>query len=124
MNMFAVDTKPHDSITVDYYTYALPTTIAEFIKQVVKPTLLESCEEAIVVEKYLHAIGVIKDDESKKDSKDASRKPQETMIKGRDKQATDIETLTILVKKLTNKMYELKQPKLVTFANSHPPKQR
>ena len=27
-NKFAVDTKPHDSITVDYYMSALPASIA------------------------------------------------------------------------------------------------
>jgi len=41
-NKFSVDTKPHNSITVDYYTSALPTTIAQFFKRVAKPTLLES----------------------------------------------------------------------------------
>ena len=28
LNKFLEDTKPHDSITVDYYTSALPTNIA------------------------------------------------------------------------------------------------
>lgn len=101
LNKFVVDTKPHDSITINYYTSALPTTIAQFIKWVVKPTLLESCKEDIYVEKDLRAIGVIKNDESTKDSKYVSRKPQATTSKGRDKEATDIETLTRLVKKLT-----------------------
>jgi len=48
----------------------------------VKPTLLESCEEAIVVEKDLRAIGVIKDDESTKYLKDVRRKPQAMTSKG------------------------------------------
>ena len=68
LNKFAVDTKPHDSITVDYYTSALPTNIAQFVNRATKPTLLENCEEAIIVEKDLCAIGVIKDDEPTKDS--------------------------------------------------------
>lgn len=85
LNKFAVDTKPHDSITVNYYMSALPTTIAQFIMRAVKPTRLESCEEDILVDKELHAIGVIKGEESTKDSKNASRKTQATMRKGRDK---------------------------------------
>ena len=124
LNKFVTDTKPHESITVDYYTSALPTNIAQFVKWAVKPTLLESCEEAIVVEKYLCAIKVIKDDESTKDSKFASRKPQAMASKGRDKEATDIETLTRLVKNLTTKVFELKKRKTDTFARSHLLKQR
>jgi len=60
------------------------------IKRVVKPTLLENCEEAIAVEKDLRAIGVIKHDESAKDSKDASRKSQVMASKGSDKEATKL----------------------------------
>lgn len=63
LKKFAVDTKAHDSIIVDYYTSALPTNIAQFVKRVAKPILLENCEEAIVVKKGLHVIGLIKDDE-------------------------------------------------------------
>lgn len=75
LKKFAVDMKPHDSITVDYYTSALPTSIAQFKKQVAKLTLLENCEKAITVEKDLNIIGVIKDDELEDDSRDVSRKP-------------------------------------------------
>jgi len=32
LNKFVADTKPHDSIMVDYYTSALPTMIAQFVK--------------------------------------------------------------------------------------------
>jgi len=32
LKKFAIDTKPHDSITVDYYTSALSTNIAQFVK--------------------------------------------------------------------------------------------
>jgi len=32
LNKFVVHTKPHDSISVDYYTSALPTNIAQFFK--------------------------------------------------------------------------------------------
>jgi len=85
---------------------------------------LESYKEAIFVDKDLHAIKVIKDDESTKDSKDVSRKPQAMASKGRDKEATDIETLTHLVKNLTSEVSELKQRKTNTFSSSHLPRQR
>ena len=93
-----MDTKPHDSITVDYYMFAFPTNITQFIKRAMKRTLLENFEEAIVVKKDLHTIGLNKDDELAKDSKDMSRKSQVMESKGRDNKENDIETLTRLVK--------------------------
>lgn len=89
-----------------------------------KPTLLEICEEAITVEKDLHAIGVIKDDEQTKDFKDASRKSQEMVRKGRDKEEIDIETLTLLIKILTMEVFKLKKQNTNTSTSSHPPRQR
>lgn len=120
MNKFAVDTKPHESIIVDFYMSALPTCIAQFVKRATKPTLLESYQEAIVVKKDLHTIRVIKDDEPKKDSRYASKKSQVMASKGRNKEENDIETLTRLVKNLTTEVSELKQQKMDAFASRHP----
>ena len=120
LNKFAVDTKPHDSITTDYCTSTLPTSIAQFIKRVSRPTLLENYEEAIVVEKDMRVIGVIKDDEPAKEFKDTSKKSQAMASKGRDKEATNIETFTHLVKRFSTEMFEPKQCKIDTFASSHP----
>jgi len=75
LNKFAADIKPHDSITIEYYTSAQPTSVLQFVKQVAKPTLLENGDKEIAIEKDLHVIGAIKDDEPTKDSRDASRKP-------------------------------------------------
>ena len=83
---------------------------------------MENYKEAIVVEKYLHTIGLIKDDEPAKDSKDVSRKSQAMASKGREKEANDIETLTHLIKNLTTEVSELKQWKTDTFARSYPPR--
>jgi len=87
---------------------ALPTSIVQFIKRAVKPTLLENCEEVITVEKDLHAIGVIKDDEPTKESRDVSKKRQAVASKGKGKEASDIETLTRLINKLTIEDSDLK----------------
>jgi len=35
-NKFAVDTKPHDSIIVDYNTFTLPTNVVQFVKWAMK----------------------------------------------------------------------------------------
>ena len=89
-----------------------------------KPTLLENCEEAIVVKKDLRMIGLIKDDELTNDSQGTSRKSKTMAINGRDKEENDIETLTRLIKNLTTEVSELKKWKIETFARIYPPKQR
>lgn len=81
MNKFTINTKPHNSITIDYYTSSLPTSIVQFMKQAMKPTLSKNCKEEIDVEKELHAIGGIVDNELAKDSKDVGRRSQDAMTK-------------------------------------------
>ena len=49
-------------------------SIEKYIKRATRLTLLKNCEEAINVEKDLHAVGVIMDAKSTKDSKDVSPK--------------------------------------------------
>jgi len=72
----------------------------------------------------LHTIGIIKDDESAKDSKDKSKKSQVMASKGRDKEENDIEGLTHLIKNLTIEVSELKQRRKDTFARRYLPRQR
>lgn len=43
LNNFTANTKPHDSIIVDYYMSTLPTNVVQFIKRVAKPKLSENC---------------------------------------------------------------------------------
>lgn len=124
LNKFVVHTKPHDSISVDYYTSALPTNIAQFFKWAAKPTLLENYEEATIVEKDLCTIGVIQDDEPTKESKDMSKKSQAIVSKGRDKETRGIETLTHLLKNLKTEVSKLKQWKTKAFVNNHLHKKR
>lgn len=109
LNKFVVDMKLYDSITIDYYTSTPPTSIVQFIKRAIKPTVLENCEEKIVVENDLCAIGIIKDDEPTKDPREVSKKPQATVSKGKDRETSDIENLTCLVKNMAIEVSELKQ---------------
>lgn len=66
LNKFSDDTKPHDSITIDCYTFTFPTCIAQFFKWAVKQTLTKNYKEAIVIKKDLYTIGVITNDEPTK----------------------------------------------------------
>lgn len=79
LNRFPIVMKPHDSITIDYYTSALPASTMQFVKRTTKPTLAENYEEAITVEKDLCEIGVIVDNESSKDSKDMGKRSQASL---------------------------------------------
>lgn len=117
MNKFFDNTKPRDS-NIDYYTSALPINIAQFVKRTARQTLTDNYEEAIAI-KDLHAIRVITDDESTKDSKDTGKRPQASMSKAKEKKPNDIESLTHLMKSLTNEMDELKQRTSETTIHAH-----
>lgn len=79
-----------------------------FVKRTRKETLAENYEEAIVVEKDLHVIGVIVNAEPSKDSKDTSKRSQSSSSKAKDKEAIDLEILSRAIKYLSNELVELK----------------
>ena len=85
LNRFPEDTKPHNSITIDYYTSALPTRIVQLVNEIAKPTLIKNYEEDITVEKELCAIRLILDDEPTKDSKDTSKRSQASIRRDKEK---------------------------------------
>lgn len=62
-----------------------------------KSTLLEINEEAIIVENEFCAIGVIKDDEPMKDSRDVRKKPQATTSKVKKRKQVILKPLPILL---------------------------
>lgn len=109
LNKFPPGTQPHDSITIDYYTTTLPTNISSFAKRVAKETLALNFAEAIVVEKFLHAIGVITDDNESKYFKEIGRKSQPSSCKAKENDSIDIKSLTRIVKALTNEISELRR---------------
>lgn len=100
-----------------YHTAARPSKVHE-------NNLHENYEEVIIVENDLRVIGVIKDDEPAKESKDASRKLEAAIREGKEMEASDIETLTHLVKNLTTNVSELMKRMVKTSASSRPPKQQ
>jgi len=73
----------------------------------VKKNLTKNYEEAIIVEKDLHAIGVILEDEPKKDSKDMGKRSQPPGIRANKKEPTVLEIMTHLIKSLSTEMEEL-----------------
>jgi len=101
--------QPHDSVTIDYYIVSFPTKISSFIKRAPKETLALNFAETIVMLKYLHAIGIITDDDESKDSKETGRKSHPSSSNAKGKDFLDIESLTLTVKALTNEISTLKR---------------
>ena len=87
-----------------------------------KQTLTENYEEAIAIEKDLHATRVISDDELAKYSKDIGKRSQASVSKAKEKEESDVESLTRLLKSLTTKVVELKQWTSETTVSSMPPR--
>ena len=56
MNNFDVATKPVENTLIEYYTSALGPDLAMFVKRSVKPTLVETYEEAKKVEAEMESI--------------------------------------------------------------------
>lgn len=120
LNKFSDDTKPHDFINVDYYTFSMSINISQFHKRIVKPLLTKNYEEVISVEKYLCATGFIVDDEPTKDCKYMGKRSQISMRKVQEKEACDIENLTCIIKSLTTKVVKLKHRTSETTMGSRP----
>jgi len=97
LNIFPIDMKIHDSITIYYYIFALSTRITQFMKRTAKGTLAKNYEEAVAFEKDLCTIGVIMDNESSKDSKDMGKISQASLSKAKD----------MSIKYMSNKLAEL-----------------
>lgn len=74
------------------------------------------------MEKDLHTIGVITDDESTKESKDIEKRSQASVSKAKEKEASGIENLNHLLKSLTSEVVELKQQTREKTVGSMPPK--
>lgn len=122
LNKFLENIKPHDSITIDYYTSTLPASVTQFVKRTVKQTLMENNEDATTIEKDLCAIGFISNDKPINDSKDIGKMSQASMSKAKEKELSHIKTLTCLVKALSNEMEELKQSSSETTISNKPPR--
>lgn len=122
LNKFPSGTQSHNSITIDYYTTAFPTIISQFMKRVTKETLALNFTEVIIVDKDLRMIGVITDDDESKDSKETSRKSEPSSSKAKEKESSDIKSLTKMVKTLTSEILEIKKRSNNTSTSNKPPK--
>jgi len=104
-----MDVQPHDHITRDYYTSALPTNISMFVKRDVKETLALNFAKDLSIEKELLSIGVITNDDDSKESKEYGKKNQASSSRTKERDYFDMESLTKSLKFLTNKVSECKR---------------
>lgn len=74
------------------------------------------------MDKYLHAIEVITNDDESKDSKETDNKSQPYLSKDKEKDYVDINILTKSLNALTNEVLELKRQSCEASTNSNPPK--
>lgn len=73
-----------DSITIEYYTRALPRDIAVFVKREARPTLEENYTTTLAVGKDMLSIGAI-DHEGRDDKKTTMKRAQSSSHKSEDK---------------------------------------
>lgn len=70
----------------------------------------------------MRAIGFIVDDEPTKNSKDTGKRSQASMSKAKEKESSNLESLTCLVQSLSNEMVELKHRSTKTTVSRKPPR--
>jgi hypothetical protein len=114
LNKMPETSKPGLDIQIDFYSSALPVSIAMFVKRESKNTLTEAMQEALDVEKEISSIA------SKSPSEDSrsSITTKKTIIKDerKDKDVFDMENLQKVMKTLANEIVDVKG-KLVEVSN-------
>jgi hypothetical protein len=110
-NKISVDSMPTENLTVAYYTKALHNNIAIWVKRCKNNTLLESFEEAVLIEKDIMSL---KDNlSSEAETTSSSKKKIEILTRppqAKNQQETsDLESLQKSFQKLSNQVIELKR---------------
>ena len=125
-NRIPATSRPAEDVTIEFYTSALPVSMAMFVRRAAKPTLTETFDEAIKVEKYMFAIktnpGV--DTDSASSSRKKTESPSKTSTpekKGQD--ALELDNLQRVIKKLSNEIIDLKKGTSENTPNKESPKQ-
>ena len=105
-----------ESIQVEYYTVALPPTVAMLVKAQEKRTLAKKFREAIKVEKDMASISIHQGNEENKpsSSKKNTKKSKgilRTDTEKKDKEPTDMASMQRVIKQLTNGLIDPKKNK-------------
>ena len=88
-NKIPVESRPPEGVVIEFYTSALPQTMAMFMKQIHKVMLQDNFTEAIRIEKDLASLKGIQTN----DEPSSSRVPIKTHADRRDQDSFDMEGL-------------------------------
>ena len=102
---FSATDKPSDKVLIEYYTSALGPDLAMFAKMQVKPTLLETYEEAKRVEAEKESI----EDYPEKSGEKTFGKKSLLLTKPKEEQSHDFEGMVKMMQKLSNRVIDLEK---------------
>ena len=104
LNNFDATIKPVENTLIEYYTSALNPEIAIFVKRSVKPTLVETYEEAEKVEGEMESIDkypVLSEEKTF-----GNKKPL-LLTKPKDERSQELDGVVKMVQKLSNRVIDL-----------------
>jgi hypothetical protein len=102
--------KPTEDVTIEFYTSSLPMSLVMFFKNTEKTTLKSTFKEALKIQKNMLSLKGNFGVEFSKDKTNPKTKSTTTKIskEKKDIDFMDMETLQIIVKKLSNTIIDLK----------------
>ena len=107
MGKLWVDYSNTDKVLIEYYTSALGPDLAMFAKGRAKPTLMETYEEAEVVEAERESIEYYPEQSGEK----GARRKSLLFTKPKEKKSPDYENMAKMMQKLSNKIIDLEKEK-------------
>jgi len=118
-NKIPTAARPAEEVTLEFYTSALPLSVAMFVKRDKLATLEETFEKAILVEKEMTNLKSHPTNES--DTASSSRKKNENPNKNvndkKEQDNFDMENLQRVIMKLSNDMIDMKKNNTKTNQN-------
>ena len=104
---FSDTDKPSDKVLIEYYTSDLGPDLAMFAKGRAKPTLVETYEEAEVVEAERESI----EDYPKQLGEKGGGRKALLFTKPKEEKSPDYESMAKMMQKLSNKIIDLEKEK-------------
>ena len=122
-NRISTTSRPAEDVTVEFYTSALPVSMAMFVRQKAKLTLAEKFEEAIEVEKDMSAIKTnprVDTDAASSSRKKTDSPTKNTNPEKKGQDSLDLDSLQRVIKKMSNEIIDLKKGTSESTPNKEP----
>jgi len=110
-NKIPTTARPTEEVTLEFYTLALPLSVAMFVKREKLTTLEETFEEAILVEKEMTSLKTNPTNESNiaSSSKKKNENPNKNSNDKKEQDNFDMENLQRVIKKFSNDLIDIKK---------------